>query len=349
LRRTIRNRRFGSASSAWSQNTQRQKNPDSEYRQNQANVSYNINVPQKSKKPKTKAAITGLAISNILSGSYTPIIKYCLRFMPLYNFGLIRHAGPAILMLPFMPKQWQPIKRRDLLLSILCGLILYCCANLFVYLGLQRTSSINAAIILMLEPILLFVFSVELMRERFKPKVFFGVLVAFLGTALIVMAPTLSTRSLSGGGFIGNLLILAAVACGVVGVWLMKYLSNRVPTFQLLFIGLIAAAFVYLLLALPTITEMKSLNNRVVLFGSLYGVIGVGIISYALKFWSLRRLGGQDYSLLEYVEPAATALVAFVFFKESFTSITLIGVAIVFVGVWLAEARARNHWHIHIK
>jgi drug/metabolite transporter (DMT)-like permease len=299
----------------------------------------------KKSKSKTTSQVTGLAFSNVLSGSFTPITKWCLRFMPLYNFALLRHGIPAILLLPFMPKRWQKIKRQDLFLAILCGLVLYCGGNLFIYLGLQRTSSINAAIILMLEPILLFVFSVELMRERFKKKTFMGVTIAFFGTALIVLEPALRSHSLSAGGLIGNLLILANVICGVLGVWLMKHLSKRVPTFQLLFIGLAAAASVFLILALPTITNWSSLHHTGVLFAVLYGGVGIGIVSYALKYWSLKTLGGQDYSLLSYVEPIVTALVAVIVFKESFTSITMIGVTVVFIGVWLAEVRIHSHWY----
>jgi drug/metabolite transporter (DMT)-like permease len=309
---------------------------------------YNDKVVKKSK-PKAAAATTGLIIANILAGIYTPFIKYSLRFMPLYNFALIRHAGPAILIAPFMITRWKPIKRKDLLLSILCGLLLYCGANLFVYLGLQRTSSINTALILMLEPVLLFVFSVELMRERFKKKIFGGLLIAFFGSAVIILGPTLGKTSLTAGNLAGNLFIVAAVGCSVVSVWLMKYLTRRVPTLQVLFIGLVAATSVYFVLALPTIKDMSALNNSVVLFSALYGVVAVGLLSYWLLYWCLKTLGGQEYSLVMYVEPTVTALVAFLFFKESFTSITLIGVVIVFIGVWLAEIKIHHHSHVRSK
>ncbi len=301
----------------------------------------------KKSKPKTGAATTGLVAANVLSGIYTPLIKYSLRFMPLYNFALLRHAGPAILMAPFMVKRWKPIGRRDLLLSMLCGLILYCGTNLLIYLGLKRTSSIDVALILMLEPLLLFVFSVELMRERFKKKVLLGIMVAFLGVATIILGPTTGTNSLSAGGLIGNLLVLLAVCCSVIGVWIVKYLSKRVPTLQVLFIGLVTAATVYLMLAFPTITNMVALSNHVVFLSVLYGIIGVGIASYGLSFWSLKTLGGQDYGLITYVEPTVTALVAFIFFKESANSLTFAGIAVVFIGIWLAEVRAHSHGFLH--
>jgi drug/metabolite transporter (DMT)-like permease len=299
------------------------------------------------RKPKQTitAAIAWLIVANVLTGVYNPLIKYSLRYMPLYNFALLRHAGPALLVLPFAIKKWKKLKRRDLLLSILCGLVMYGGANLLFYLGIERTSSINAAIILMLEPILLFVFSVELMRERFKKKVFSGIIIAFLGTALIVLGPALGKSQLSAGGLIGNLLIVGTVVCGVIGVWLMKYLSKRVPTLQLLFIGLATAAVMYFVLALPTITDMASLHNSVVFFTVIYGIVGVGAISYGLRFWALKTVAGQDYGLVTYVEPAVTAIVASVFFKETFTNTTIIGVAIVFIGIWLAEVRIHRHGH----
>jgi drug/metabolite transporter (DMT)-like permease len=87
----------------------------------------------------------------------------------------------------------------------------------------------------------------------------------------------------------------------------------------------------------------------VVLFSALYGVVAVGLLSYWLLYWCLKTLGGQEYSLVMYVEPTVTALVAFLFFKESFTSITLIGVVIVFIGVWLAEIKIHHHSHVRSK
>lgn len=310
-------------------------------------MGYNVRVGRKPK-INAKTAFSWLVVANVITGVYNPLVKYSLRFMPLYDFALFRHAGPALLLLPFVVTRWKKIKTKDLLLSVLCGMILYVGANTFFYLGIERTSSINVAILFMLEPILLFVFSVELMRERFKRRVFTGVVVAFLGTALIVVGPALGKGG-SPGSMLGNILILGNVACGVVGVWLMKYLSRRVPTLQLLFIGLAAAGATYLALALPTITDMSSLSNSVVLFTVVYGIIAVGAISYGLRFWSLRALGGQDYGLVAYVEPAVTAVVAYVFFNETFTAATLAGVVIVFIGVWLAEVRVHRHAHFRLR
>lgn len=306
---------------------------------------YNYDVG-KTQKSNTNAAISWLVIANVITGVYNPLVKYSLHYMPIYNFALFRHAGPALLVLPFALKGWKKVKTRDLLLAMLCGLLVYVAANTFFYLGIERTSSINVAILFMLEPLLLFVFSVELMRERFKRSVFSGIVIAFAGTALIVIGPALGHASFSASGFIGNLLILGNVTCCVIGVWLMKYLSRRMPTMQLLFIGLATAGAAYFALALPTISDMSSLDNSVVLFAVVYGIVGVGAISYGLRFWSLKAIGGQDYGLVSYVEPAVTAVVAYVFFHETFTTMTLVGVVVVFIGIWLAEVRVHHHAHL---
>jgi len=267
----------------------------------------------------------------------------------MYNFALFRHAGPALLVMPLAIHQWKRLKRRDLLLAMLCGLVLYVGANTLFFMGIQRTTSINAAIIFMLEPVLLFIFSVELMRERFKRKVFSGVIVAFLGTALIIVSPALGHGGFAAGGFIGNLFMLGNVVCGVIGVWLMKYLSRRMPTIQLLFIGLATAGVTYFVLAWPTLSDISALHNSIVLFTVIYGIVGVGALSYGLRFWALRAIGGQEYGLVTYVEPAVTAVVAYVFFKETFTEATLAGVVVVFIGVWLAEARIHPHHYFRIR
>lgn len=97
-------------------------------------------------------------------------------------------------------KKRTKLKPQQILLAMLFGVLIYFASNGLFYLGIKLSGSINAAIIGLLGPILMFAFSVEVMREQFSPRILIGIIIALGGSILVVFGPILAHQSFSFGG-----------------------------------------------------------------------------------------------------------------------------------------------------
>jgi drug/metabolite transporter (DMT)-like permease len=297
---------------------------------------------------KNKLAVIALIVASIVSGINTPIANYGLQSIPTALFGLLRHAIPFIVLGVFLllrPRKF--LRKKEILVAVVFGLLLYVASNGFFYLGVKRSGSVNAAIIFLLEPLLMFLVSVEVMKEKFNGRVFAGILLAFAGSIFVVFGPMLFSDSISfTSNVVGNLFLLGCVLAGITGTWVAKLGMKKVDKTQFLFWSLAPAVVVYGLLSIGQVSQLPNIIQQpplvhAVLFGAFFN----GLIVYWCMFYGLKRVKGEEYGLFSYLAPASAALVAVVFFDEKFTPVLLAGVTVIATGPYLAEAHRNRVWH----
>lgn len=301
---------------------------------------------------KRRLAIIALVIVQILSGINTPVIHLVMQQMSPYLFGLLR-VGIALLVIgpiALIARRHRSVLKRkltvkDLALVTAGALLIYCMSNLAFYIGVGRTSSINASIIILLGPILFYIASIEILKERFNSRAFMGVGLAFVGAALAVLGPLISAGSQSSASIVGSLFIVLCVLAEVAGTLLLKKALSKVNHLDALALGLLIATGVYSILALPHLSQLALLAQPSILRAVLYGAVAVGCIGYGLTYYALPRSKSSDYSVISYLQPIAAITVAILFFHETFTPILAAGAAAVFAGLYLVEARHLGHTH----
>jgi len=301
----------------------------------------------------TRLAAFLLIISFAISGINSPVVRYGLATIPTPLFGFLRMIIPLLILTPFfMLTKHKPLKIRQIALAMLFGFTIYFAANGLFYLGVQRSGAVNAAIIGLLEPLFLFTFSVEVMREKFNGRILAGIAIALGGSLLIVFGPMIALQDLSfSGSLTGNLLLVGCSLCSVFGVWIAKIALKQLDRIQLLFWSLVSGTTLYGLLSFGQWGQIPGIfQNPGTASAVLFGAIFNGLFTYLFAFYAVKRLKGEEYGIFEYVNPAVAAVVAVIFFGEKFTPILLLGVAIIFTGLYLAEAhrgkKAQLHHHL---
>ena len=100
----------------------------------------------------------------------------------------------------------------------------------------------------------------------------------------------------------------------------------------------------FLLLPIALVTEgpFEALT-RTNLWGFIYlGLIGTGL-AYALWFRGIRRLQASAAAYLGLLSPVVASLIGYVFLQETFTTIQLVGVAVILTSVLIGQqATASN-------
>jgi drug/metabolite transporter (DMT)-like permease len=293
-----------------------------------------------------RLTITALLLSYAIWGLNTPIIKLGIEDFSPAIFMSIKVLGASLLILPLAIKHWVPINRKTFLILALSGIIWVSFGSFSQYLGLRLAPSINSALITLLGPLILFLLSVEYLNEKFSSRKLIGTIMAFLGALIIIGEPLIN------GGFdskilLGNFLFLLAVSGHVVGAVIAKPQLNKVSSYQATFIHLAVGGLPVVIYALTQAGDIsvESFSNKTI-YALIYGVLAVTIASFLFNY-VLKRKKTQEIGVYAYTEPLVTIIAASVLLGEYPDMRFVVGALLVFVGIYVVEAKLPYRLHLH--
>lgn len=227
-------------------------------------------------------------------------------------------------------KSTHRLTPRDLLGTVLCGMVGYYLASLFDFIGLQY---IPAA----LERLILFIYPT------------FVVLLAFLIYKTGVQRPVLVALGLCYGGILfvflsdvgllqpaaikGSLFVVGSAAAYAFYLVLGGSLMLRIGSMRFTALAMLISTvcvLVHLLLVHPS--SILHLSLEVHLYSLLMAVVAT-VLPSLLFAAGLRRIGAGPAAVVASAGPVSTILLAWWFLGESFTWVQAIGTALVLAGV----------------
>jgi len=227
--------------------------------------------------------------------------------------------------------------RADWVRIVLCAFFGVGINMLFFFKGVSLTTAINGSIIMTLTPVMVFVTSLILLKEKVTLLKVLGLAVGFLGAFLIIYSPG---TGISLGNWRGDVLILLnAMSYGVYLVLVKPLMTRYTPITVAKWIF-----FFGFLLVLPvgwnefTQIEWQALTAKVY-FSMAFVIIGVTVIVYVLNIWALKKVNPSTVGVYIYVQPVFATLIASTFFGEILSIRHLIAALLVFAGVWLVVKR----------
>lgn len=152
----------------------------------------------------------------------------------------------------------------------------------------------------------------------------------FIGVGLLVLGP---------GAQLDTLGIIAALGgAGAMGLGTVLVKRWHPPVSLMVFTAWQLAIGGLMLLPLALITEGPFEEiTRTNLWGFVYlGVVGTGL-AYALWFRGIERLNPAAASYLGLLSPVVASLIGYVFLQETFSTLQLIGVAVVLLSVLVGQ------------
>ena len=292
-------------------------------------------------KPKSFLPVLALIVTSVLWGINAPIIKLGLESIPVPIFISIKFLIISLFLLPFAIKTWKPLKSKELGVLILGSLIWFTANNLALNFGLHDAPSINSGIINLFGPLLLFMLSAEFLKERISLRSFIGVLVAFAGGMVIIGKPW--EAAVSGQTvLLGNILLLVSVLCSVIGILIIKPVLKKTSTYQATFIYLFAGVAP---IACYALTQLRGWSVHDITHGGYvalaYSLLALPpanlLFMYGLKYKQAHSVGVYDY-----LQAVSVIIAAWFILGEHPSPTFSIGAVLVFLGVYLAEAKQRR-------
>lgn len=289
----------------------------------------------KTKTKKLTSAFLALSMAEVLWGANVPVIKLGLEHVPLPVFLSVTILGAGLLIMPFARKHWKPLKRKDYMLLIIASILSISLGNTALLLGIERIPSINASLISLFGPLLLFMLSVEFLNERLNKRTFVGILIAFSGAAIIIGKPWQASDSHQ--LILGSLFVILDVLCNVVATLMLKPLLKRVHPYQLTSLHLIWGVLPIAVYALPHLAALSPARAGHAGYLAMFFNIILITVANCLFYYGLKKKKAQEVGIFRYLHPAATALAAWFILSEVPSQKVIVGAALIFVGIYYAE------------
>lgn len=292
----------------------------------------------KTNKQKLTAAFLALSLAEILWGINVPVIKLGLKTVNLPVFLSVTVLGAGLLVAPLAYKNWKPLKLKDHALLIIGSLISISLGNVVLLMGLERIPSINASLISLLGPLILFILSVEFLKERLSLKTLLGILLAFAGAAIVIGRPWDSPGA-NQELITGSLLVVLAVFCDVIGTLIFKPLLKKADPYQITSLHLLWGILPITIYSLPYLDALTPERAGKAGYAAIFFNIVLITIANCLFMYGLKHKKAQEVGVFRYLHPIATAVAAWFILGEIPSKKVIVGAILIFWGIYFAEIR----------
>lgn len=261
-------------------------------------------------------------------------------------FILLRVAGATLLFwiikLLFVKER---VERKDLLLLAVCAIFGVAVNQLFFFNGLNLSSSINAGIIMTINPILVVILSFLILKERITWQKSVGILIGATGAILL----TLTAGAGPADSLLGDMFLFINAASYAVYLVLVKPLMKKYKPFTVI-TYVFSFGLIYVALYPPVLTDLIATDFSLIPFDVVlkiaYVIIGVTFLAYLLTVYGLKFLTPSVSSSYIYLQPVLVMVFTFLFgmwglsedFTETITWEKVGYMLIIFLGVSLTSS-----------
>ncbi len=245
-------------------------------------------------------------------------------------------VGALGLILLFLEKD-RRIAREDWKYLVTFAIITVSIYQFVFAKGIELTSAAEASLLISTAPIWVFLISIIMRIEQFDSARMFGVLVGFLGVALVIFGSG-GSATVSETHLVGDLvMIAAAILWASYAVFSRPLLKKYSPMKIVAYIHILGSVIIIpigfgQMLAVPLLTMGPVAWLCILQYSLLAGV-------YAFLVWygAVQRVGASQTMLFQYFVPLVAVVAAYLILKEMPTLLQVAGIAITLAGVHLAR------------
>ena len=258
-----------------------------------------------------------------------PIIDYSDPFSALaFRFFFV---AIGFYLFSLYLKQSIIINKKNLIESLFSGILFhgFYLGGVFYSISIGMPTGI-AALIVTLQPILTNILSGPMLGERVTIKQWVGVLLGFVGAALVLGFDIGS--NIPSFGLIATIVALISITASTI--W-QKELSNNLPlsvsNFYQAVGGCLFHVLIIILFTKPYINFTKTF-----IVAMSHQIFLVSFGAFTILMFLIKKNSASKTVSIFFLIPATSAMMAWIFLNESLTNLDLIGFLITSIGVYIA-------------
>jgi len=200
--------------------------------------------------------------------------------------------------------------------------------------SIKLTTVSKATFLSNLAPIVVIIFSLIFLKERFSKFFYLAALLSMMGMLMLLGESFKFNKS----QFIGDLLgVLTAVWYGSYIVTISQ-LRKKYNSTSIMFLSGIVTAIILLIVSIlfeqSLIPQSLFTITIIFLLGFICQFMGQSFITYSLAY-----LSASLSSLCLLIQPIAATVLAYFFFQEKLTTIQFVGSALILIGIYIARTK----------
>ncbi|HVI46372.1 MAG TPA: EamA family transporter [Chitinophaga sp.] len=285
---------------------------------------------------RTKGFISIIVVMLIWGSSFT-VTKVVVTEVQPFIFATLRHIIASIVLLPFYlihrKKVTQPLPYGKLALMGLTGITVYYC---FFNSAMSRITASTGALVEGLIPVVIAVLAALILKEHLHKKTVTGIVLSVTG---VILVGFVGTAHQPGNTFLGSFLMVCAVL-----LWGMYTMLSRSLKSSDIVVVTSVSTFIGTAFLLPVFFwEIYQHGMPVISTKAWVGMTYLGCFSSALAYFlynrALESLPAAQVGNFLNLNPVIGALIAYLFLKDTITSLQLAGAVLVLAGIWLSNRK----------
>ncbi|WP_102692008.1 DMT family transporter [Rummeliibacillus pycnus] len=279
-----------------------------------------------------------LLIATILWGGNFVIGRAVANDLPPFTLAFLRWCVALIVFLPItytaLKRDWLQIKKHWIIVIIL-GFTGVASFNTLVYIALHYTTSINASLMNMLTPVIIYILSFIFLKEKLNRNQVIGTAFSLIGVMTIISNGSLKTLQHFTFNK-GDLIVIIAVVLWSIYSLLVKQYAKELPGQSTFLISIVVG----IVILLPFYIH-ESLTTTMAIHWSLTSISAVlytGILASIVAFiaWNtgVIRWGANRAGIYLNFIPVFASIFAVLFIGETLLTSQLIGGLLVVLGVY---------------
>ena len=283
-----------------------------------------------------------IVISAFAGGSNAPLAKLALESFQPFTIIFIRFLTAALLLLPFIRKSNELNRKsfKELFWVAATGSL----NPILLFVGLQFSPASVSPLIYASVPLMTTIYVHHFRNRKITPDKVLGILLGFIGVAIIILLPFFQGAGLNRISFGGNLLIFgAAVSFMFYGIrsndkQRSSQISPLALTYYFVLVTLVLSIPFALYEQISHPLELTTIRPEHVL-----SAIGTGFLGTSLFYLAYQRaiqLGNElTASLFTYLQPVASISMSVLLLGEVITLPFVIGGTLAVIGAGMASVK----------
>lgn len=283
-----------------------------------------------------------IVVAAFAGGSNPALAKYALESLGPFTTLSIRFGTAGLFLLPFVinANEVSSFRFKQLFTTNLVGAI----NPILLFIALQFTQASFSPLIYAGVPAMTALYVALVKKEKIQSKQLLGILLGFLGVALIILLPLFQTGGITVSVLGNGMIVLASLfflAYGLMSKNKQHHygISPLALTFYFCVTSLVVT-IPFTLYEVMVIGLSTPVGPGHLISATLAGILGTGIFYLSYQF-AIKHSTAITASLFTFLQPLFGISLAAVLLGEQITPLFVVGGILAVAGAWLASPHTK--------
>lgn len=290
-----------------------------------------------------KLALVAVFLVQLLYGLNYTFAKIVINenYMKPSGFVLLRVVGATILFWLFgLFVKKEKIDKKDYVKFFFAAVFGVATNMLLFFKGLELTTPIHAAVIMITAPIIIMIFSSFLLNEKITKLKIIGVILGFIGASILTVYGK-STR-VGDNVFLGNIFVFINAVSYSIYIILIKKLTAKYHPFTFIKWLFLFGAFMVLPFGFNELQEVQwQTFTPYIIFSVVFVILGATFATYILNPLALTKLKASTVGTFIYLQPVIAGVFAIVMGVDTINVVKVAAMLLIFGGVYLVSYKPK--------